>query len=328
MARVTLWFKDKALKVIPLSEEEMIIGRNAECAIHIDSLALQPMHACIRHEPDRFRLIALDPDDPPMIGGQPIENHILKDGDRIQLGKHCVTFAESARTMIPEEVEPMRVNRDAVGWMQIMSGSHIGRTIRLDRPMTRIGKTGKRSAMVSRRKDGYYISHLEGSKPTRVNGKEIGPRAEILRDGDRVKMGRLELQFFIDSAGAVIDDAESTVEPGEQRTFTRVAFNARVTVVNDERHWQSRIIDLSVKGALVAKPQDWDGIVGDLFQLEIMLADEAEIKMNVHVAHVEDEEIGFHCEHIDLESVTHLRRLVELNLGTTKLLDRELAALA
>ena len=37
--------------------------------------------------------------------------------------------------------------------------------------------------------------------------------------------------------------------------------------------------------------------------------------------------IGFVCRHIDVDSISHLRRLVELNLGDEALLERELAAL-
>ena len=37
--------------------------------------------------------------------------------------------------------------------------------------------------------------------------------------------------------------------------------------------------------------------------------------------------IGLQCESIDLDSITHLRRLVELNAGDPALLDRELSSL-
>jgi hypothetical protein len=37
--------------------------------------------------------------------------------------------------------------------------------------------------------------------------------------------------------------------------------------------------------------------------------------------------VGLHCRHIDIESLAHLRRLIELNLGDPALLERELAAL-
>ena len=35
--------------------------------------------------------------------------------------------------------------------------------------------------------------------------------------------------------------------------------------------------------------------------------------------------IGIECQHIDLDSMINLRRLVELNLGDERLLERELA---
>jgi hypothetical protein len=45
------------------------------------------------------------------------------------------------------------------------------------------------------------------------------------------------------------------------------------------------------------------------------------------ITHVEGLYIGLACRNIDLDSVTHLRRLVELNLGDVALLERELSAL-
>jgi len=49
--------------------------------------------------------------------------------------------------------------------------------------------------------------------------------------------------------------------------------------------------------------------------------------MTASVAHIDPTRIGFICEHIDLDSITHLKRLVELNLGDEELLHRELSSL-
>jgi hypothetical protein len=49
--------------------------------------------------------------------------------------------------------------------------------------------------------------------------------------------------------------------------------------------------------------------------------------MDVVIAHQQNDELGVRCVDIDLDSITHLRRLVELNLGETELLERELSAL-
>ena len=49
--------------------------------------------------------------------------------------------------------------------------------------------------------------------------------------------------------------------------------------------------------------------------------------MDVEIAHRENDELGLNCKDIDVDSITHLRRLVELNLGDPELLERELSAL-
>ena len=45
------------------------------------------------------------------------------------------------------------------------------------------------------------------------------------------------------------------------------------------------------------------------------------------LAHVHGGQTGVLCRSIDLESITHLRRLIEVNLGTGAASERELKAL-
>lgn len=114
----------------------------------------------------------------------------------------------------------------------------------------------------------------------------------------------------------------------DKRHFTRVFFDAPVTVSNDQSRWVTSIIDLSLKGALLIVPEQWHGKVGDNFTLDIILnSDGTEIQMQTSVAHVEGKHIGLKCEHIDIDSITHLRRLIELNMGGVALLNRELSEL-
>jgi hypothetical protein len=44
----------------------------------------------------------------------------------------------------------------------------------------------------------------------------------------------------------------------------------------------------------------------------------------VKVAHFDEKNIGFHCMHIDLESITHLRKILEFNLGKPEMVEREI----
>jgi hypothetical protein len=116
---------------------------------------------------------------------------------------------------------------------------------------------------------------------------------------------------------------------GERRRNQRVLFDAPVSLqAADGRRHETVLIDISLKGALTKTPDDWHVTPDGMISLCIHLDNaEAMINMQCHIVHTEDDAIGFHCHSMDMESITHLRRLVELNLGDPELLERELAAL-
>lgn len=114
----------------------------------------------------------------------------------------------------------------------------------------------------------------------------------------------------------------------ERRQHSRIAFHAPARLVISGRPVDCVVLDLSLKGALIQLPTDAATESGTTCSLEVML-NEAEdaIEMTGRVTHREGQHAGIRCENIDLDSVTHLRRLVELNLGDPALLERELSAL-
>jgi len=112
----------------------------------------------------------------------------------------------------------------------------------------------------------------------------------------------------------------------EKRRFSRIAFDAPVTLHDDSNQWKSKLLDISLKGVLILKPDNWNQNDDECFKLSIQLDNNgSEIDMDVKLTHTEDERLGFHCVNIDLDSVTTLKRLVELNLGDEQLLDREIS---
>ena len=119
----------------------------------------------------------------------------------------------------------------------------------------------------------------------------------------------------------------SPEKENERRHFHRILFDAPVTVTGSDESVSTRLIDISLNGVLleIESPSPWKP--GDRLELNIRLGDEAFIDMQAVVAHSERGQLGLTCEHIDMESIAHLRRLVELNLGDESLLERELSAL-
>ncbi|MFW5425788.1 MAG: PilZ domain-containing protein [Methylophagaceae bacterium] len=116
----------------------------------------------------------------------------------------------------------------------------------------------------------------------------------------------------------------------ERRRFSRIPFpaNAHIKAYKGELHLNCDVIDISLKGILISLPTGWLGEMNDKYKVDLLL-ENAQLVINMYasVAHIDNDSVGFLCEHIDLDSISHLKRLVELNLGDEKLLHRELSAL-
>ncbi|MDH5228917.1 MAG: PilZ domain-containing protein [Gammaproteobacteria bacterium] len=115
----------------------------------------------------------------------------------------------------------------------------------------------------------------------------------------------------------------------ERRRFSRIPFEAVVSIKGPNGKWTGKLIDISLKGMLVSRPQNWVSNQKELLKVEIHPPEEVfAIRMDVETTHSENDHVGFECKHIDIDSVSHLRRLIELNVGDDKILNRELAELS
>jgi pSer/pThr/pTyr-binding forkhead associated (FHA) protein len=226
LSKLTLSFKGTVLRIYPVLKGSMLIGNDPKCPIHIDSLALQPQHARLDTQGDTSVLVNLDKEMGTFINNQRIEKQMLKDGDVIRIGKHLLTYqyesipemaatsgiepdtleldlAAATPASVKEEKEiPVEDNESEEGkrlaWLQIMNGQNLGKTISLNRSMTNLGKPGVATAVITRRNEGYFLSHLEGEKSPLVDDKPIGSHIYKLVDGDTIQIGNIKMQFFLD----------------------------------------------------------------------------------------------------------------------------------
>ena len=114
----------------------------------------------------------------------------------------------------------------------------------------------------------------------------------------------------------------------ERRHFVRVLFDAQAKLACGGAVVDVRLLDISLKGALVTLPAGVKLDLNSICALTLPLSSsDGEIVMEMQVAHVEGSQLGLLCLHSDLDSVTHLRRLIELQLGDPKLLERDLREL-
>jgi hypothetical protein len=119
----------------------------------------------------------------------------------------------------------------------------------------------------------------------------------------------------------------------EKRRFTRIPFEAEIRITNPETGtaYVVQLLDISLKGALTTLPPSWQPKPGDTYLLQLLLAptdSEIKLQMEARLVHTENQHLGFQYQNMDLDTATHLHRLIELNLGDEKLMERELAELA
>ncbi len=112
-----------------------------------------------------------------------------------------------------------------------------------------------------------------------------------------------------------------------RRRFTRISFQGEATLDLKVARLGCALLDLSIKGALVELLADRRVAPGTTCTLVIPLGEEAQVRMDGEIAHVAGRRLGVKADEMDLESMAHLRRLLELNLGDDRLVERELAAL-
>ncbi len=213
MSKLTLSFKGKMLKIFPVLKGSMAIGSDPACTIFIDSLALQPQHAQIDTVENDSVIRDLGTEDGTYIGAAKIESmHPLKDGDVIRIGKHTLTYSYSEDitnetdavieniTAAAEQEPPiqMEAKEKTQGWLQIMSGSNLGKTMSLNKAMTNLGKPGISTAVIAKRHDGYFISQLEGNHPLLIKNKKLGAESHQLLDGDMIQIGNIKMQFYLE----------------------------------------------------------------------------------------------------------------------------------
>lgn len=112
-----------------------------------------------------------------------------------------------------------------------------------------------------------------------------------------------------------------------RRRFSRFPIEGSVKLYSGTAMWSTQLVDMSLRGVLVERPEGWTGDLGSRYRLDLRLEGGVMIGMGVELSRIANGHLGFACQKIDLDSFAKLKRLVELNLGNTEILNRELAVL-
>jgi hypothetical protein len=81
--------------------------------------------------------------------------------------------------------------------VQLLSGPNAGKELDLTKPLTTLGKPGVQVAVITRRPQGFFITHVEGASFPVVNGKTLDAQAHSLNDHDVIELAGVKMEFFL-----------------------------------------------------------------------------------------------------------------------------------
>lgn len=112
----------------------------------------------------------------------------------------------------------------------------------------------------------------------------------------------------------------------ERRNFQRVPFATEAEINCEEKKIHGELLDISLQGALIEGKGNIPFETGNICELSVLLVDsEITLQFDVDLVHREDNRLGFKFIGEDTETMTHLKRLLELNIGSSEIIDKEIS---
>lgn len=228
MAKLVFLLDGNVIREYVIDKERLTIGRRASNDVHIDNLGISGQHAVIVTKEDGVYIEDLNSTNGTIVNKQKITKHMLVDGDLIKLGKYKLRYLQDTRinkprdegfqdTVLVVEVQktdtsPVAVKQKATvveqtsietkrniqqARLQILNGKDTDAILVLDKAIVKIGRPNEQLALVTKRAQGYFLSHIVGDQYPLVNGKPIDMHATLLSNDDEVELLGIKMRFCL-----------------------------------------------------------------------------------------------------------------------------------
>ena len=209
-----------------LNDSGFTIGSLADSDLSLVGEGISRTHACITSVGNDDIIEDQGSTNGTLVNGRPITRHILQNDDVIEIANIQIRYRNHKaidgpsfdRTMIiqPSDQElgapaqavgayalatakkDLRLKAGArMGWIHEIKDTHPDEEIELSQVLRTFGIPGKQVAVINSRPHGYFITHVEGEKPARVNGQSIGLQPQPLMHDDEIEVGDEKLLFLL-----------------------------------------------------------------------------------------------------------------------------------
>jgi predicted component of type VI protein secretion system len=228
MAKLVLSMNGVVQGEYELNQERLTIGRKPDNDIPIDNLAVSGKHALVITILDDSFLEDLGSTNGSYVNGKLVKKHALKDGDVIAIGKHELKYVNEHATADDDDFEKTMIIKPGsasaavaaaqaadkavesaapaaaaapagggmpLGRLTVLNGPIAGKELELTKALITLGKPGTQVAVISRRPQGYFLTHIEGNTFPVVNSEQIGAKAYQLKDSDLIELAGIKMEF-------------------------------------------------------------------------------------------------------------------------------------
>ncbi len=195
---------------VGLRKARTTLGRKRHNDVVFDNMVVSGEHCAFEVDDDaKVYLEDLGSTNGTYLNGHMIRaRELLRDNDAIGVGNFRVQFiadeTAKSRTAPPDNTRTMSL--DSIGFpgtggvrlacLKVLSGSSAGLEVPVVKAVTTFGQPGVSVVSISHRRDGYYVTSMEGKTAASLNGRTLGKDAHMLAHNDVLNLAGTEMQFM------------------------------------------------------------------------------------------------------------------------------------
>ena len=192
-----------------LTKPKTTLGRKRHNDIVFDNMVVSGDHCVFELQGDDDVFVEdLGSTNGTYLNGHMIRSReLLHDRDFVVVGNFRVEYlaTDAAKPRLGSDVT-RTMSLDSLGFpgtsgvrlacLKILSGSSAGLEVPVVKAVTTFGQPGVSVISISHRRDGYYVTAMEGKTAALLNGKEMGKDAQLLADNDVLDLAGTKMRFM------------------------------------------------------------------------------------------------------------------------------------
>lgn len=197
---------------VTLEKERTTLGRRPYNDIVLNHLMVSGEHcAFLKNADQRVYVEDLGSTNGTLVNGAVIhQRQQLSSQDLVQIGNFEIRYIdrdqmaiEATSAVRPTDVMSLQdtglngTNGRLRASLKMLAGASMGLEIPLVKAVTIFGQPSVGVVSISHRRDGYYVTHVEGMKMASLNGRPLGSAAVALNHHDVLDLADMAMEFLL-----------------------------------------------------------------------------------------------------------------------------------